>query len=171
MLDSLLYQSFVKPYLPKLLRLLLGLQFEPGSGFMGTVSFYRAFYCQSFDFRYKSVNGKHHFHIRKCSKFWRSSQEKYLWGFTAPIKVNHWPRLHLKTQSMSKSTMLPHLKSQRLENSTSEEFLLRKFHPRGNQVRNGANKQEELKRSEMKWMIWLSNGQNRSIFLLKKFTR
>merc|ERR1711935_971723 len=37
MLDSLLYQSFVKPYLPKLLRLLLGLQFEPGSGFMGTV--------------------------------------------------------------------------------------------------------------------------------------
>merc|ERR1712003_388045 len=38
MLDSLLYQSFVKPYLPNLLRLLLGLQFEPGSGFMGTVT-------------------------------------------------------------------------------------------------------------------------------------
>ncbi|CAG5112983.1 Oidioi.mRNA.OKI2018_I69.chr2.g7137.t1.cds [Oikopleura dioica] len=38
MLDALLYQSFTKPYLPKLLRLLLGLQFEPGSGFMGTVT-------------------------------------------------------------------------------------------------------------------------------------
>jgi hypothetical protein len=40
MLDTLLYQAFVKDYLITFVRLLLGIDQAPGSGFLTSVSFY-----------------------------------------------------------------------------------------------------------------------------------
>jgi potassium channel subfamily T protein 1 len=40
MLDTLLYQAFVKEYLITFVRLLLGIDQAPGSGFLTSVSFF-----------------------------------------------------------------------------------------------------------------------------------
>lgn len=68
MLDTLLYQAFVKDYLITFVRLLLGIDQAPGSGFLTSVSLnYGCFKLQIFvdwDFQMNIV----HLILRKCEK-------------------------------------------------------------------------------------------------------